>query len=186
MESSPTDFATLASKEAEALLSLDAESFPKPARRRMRRRRRSMRRRIVDALMPFCIVAGLTVFAGGMVKLVEVGAAKQSKAQRSRVTLPFDVGPPPSLRQQLAKNQYLNTLRDRPVAVRNDSMHQMKVSNQISFPMEAQPNLVEIFATPKRTFVSTQDSTNGSVDWLLFDPRSEDPRSTLQRGTAQR
>ncbi|MCH7866988.1 MAG: hypothetical protein IH881_04780 [Myxococcales bacterium] len=183
MESSPSDSVTLASKEAAALSSLAAESFPQPVRRRMRRRRRSLRRRIVDALTPFCIVAGLTIFAGGMVQLVEVGAAGQSKSRRSHATLRVEVGPPPSLRAQLAKNKYQNTRRDRPIAVRNDSMHQIQVSNQIAFPMEAQRSLVEMFATPKRT----SGSVNDIVDWgLLFEPGSEDPRSTLQRGTAQR
>jgi hypothetical protein len=172
------------SKEAAALSSLDVKSLALPQRRRVRRRRRSLRRRLIDGMMPLCILTGLTVFAGGLVQVVEIGAAGQSKAASNVVAEPLEVvaRPEPSFDYQGAQDAYRDMMRQNAAARRNTqrpaAMNQ--AAYQLSLQMEAQRELTESFATlePKTP------SAVGEIDWSLLEPGSEDPRSTLQRGLA--
>ena len=70
---------TQTSKETAAIDALDSSPIPAPPRRRIRRRRRSVRRRLFDSILPFAVLVGLTLFAAGVVRIVESGAAGQSK-----------------------------------------------------------------------------------------------------------
>lgn len=180
MESRPNQHQ---SKEAAALSSLDVKSLALPQRRRVRRR--SQRRRLIDGMMPLCILTGLTVFAGGLVQVVEIGAAGQSKAASNVVAEPLEVvaRPEPSFDyHQGAQDAYRDMMRQNAAARRNTqrpaAMNQ--VAYQLSLQLEAQRELTESFATlePKTP------SAVGEIDWSLLEPGSEDPRSTLQRGLA--
>lgn len=182
MESRPTTPPSQGSKEALALSSLDAESFPPPVRRRMRRRRRSVRRRIVDGLMPFCILIGLVLFAAGLVRIVEIGAASESKTRRDREIKLLDLAPPASLSYQLASDEDRARMNARSIRSKHGSAPKNQVAYQLSLQIEAQRSLLESFPAPGQKPAGSADV----IDWSLFDAGSEDPRSILQRGRSQR
>ncbi len=79
MERHPSDVPTHSSKEAKAIAAFGAAPEEPVPPRRVRRRRRSLRHRLFNGLLPFAVLIGLTLLAAGVVRVVEVGAAKRSK-----------------------------------------------------------------------------------------------------------
>lgn len=159
-------------------------SDPNPPRRpqRIRRRRRSMRRRLLDSMMPFLVVFGMTVFAAGLVQVVEIGAAANSKrlsaydldtraAMRPMVEKPIDF--------ELAQDAYQDLMRRHS----ENRQRAPKPQNQIAYQLELQNEAMrELSGLPSGQLPQSSDP-NDVLDWTLFEEGGGDPRSALKRGT---
>lgn len=173
MESRPSEASPHASKQAAAISVLGADPIPPPPPRRLRRRRRSVRRRLFDGILPFAVLVGLTAFAVGMVQIVEIGAAKQSrrlgkhKPPAPAARSSFDYG--------LARADYL-AIKRRHADARSRIIP--KTQNQIvyqrSLQLEEQQDLSLAFGPPKAA------ETSDVMDWSFFEQGSGDPRFARQ------
>jgi hypothetical protein len=168
VKSRPSEASAHASKEAAAISVLDADPIPPPRPRRVRRRRRSVRRRLFDGILPFAALVGLTAFAVGMVQIVEIGAAKQSRrlgkhkppAPAARSSFDYDL----ARANDLPKKGRHADARSRIPRIQN------QVAYQRSLQLEEQQDLSLAFGPPKAA------ETSDVMDWSFFDHGTEDPR----------
>ncbi|MFT5443294.1 MAG: hypothetical protein ACI8W3_002341 [Myxococcota bacterium] len=183
MESQSSDVSNqIASKEAAALAALDANQLSNPKARRIRRRRRTVRRQLLDSMLPFAVLVGMTVLAVGMVEIVEVGAAKNSKVL-SNYTHETNANqiPQKEFNYVAAQAQY-QSMRSRHKEMKGQtSSRQNQMAYQLSLQAEMQRDLLGI-PNVKPSTVPTVDV----MDWSLFEEGDQDPRSTLQQGAAVR
>ena len=132
--------------------------------------------------MPFWVLIGLVLFVAGLVRIVKIDAAGQSKTRRDRDIKLLDPAPPPSLRYQLASDENRAKMHARFIRSDRDSAPKNQVAYQLSLQIEAQRRLLDTFFGPgQKTFGSAD-----LIDWSLFESGGDDPRSTLQRSGSQR
>lgn len=135
--------------------------------------------------MPFCILAGLTALAGGLVKIVEIGAAGRSPSEIKAESEPSVAAP--SADYQRAQDQYRDIMGQQAAVRRNDPKPKNQVAYQLSLQLNAQRERIEPFANQMSAIPESETAGPSEVfDWSLLEPGSEDPRSTLQRGTSTR
>ena len=135
--------------------------------------------------MPFCILAGLTALAGGLVEIVEIGAAGRSLSEIEAESEPSVTAP--SADYPLAKDQYRDIMGQQAAVRRNDPEPKNQVAYQLSLQLDAQRERIEPLATQMSAIPESETAGSSDVlDWSMLERGSEDPRSTLQRGTSTR
>ncbi|MCP4039474.1 MAG: hypothetical protein GY733_21205 [bacterium] len=177
MDQDADENADLQSKQAQAMAALGPDPNLPYKRKRVRRRRRSLRRRILDSILPFAIVVALAMFAAGLVKIVEVGAAKNSKPRSSVRVEPKQMSPRQQFDFELAQREYQNLMRKHSNQRRAAAKPQNQVAYQLSLESEAARETAGLGTRPP-----SPKSADDVMDWSLFE-QGEDPRSALKRGT---
>lgn len=166
------------SKEAAALALLN-ETLGEPSKpRRVRRRRRSVRRRLVDGLMPFAVLVGLTFFAAGVVSVVEIGAAGSSKVKSQYTGEATTYEPVSGIDFENSQVAYRNMMRQHAELKSKKKNRRAQVSYQLGVQNQAARELSgldDVIPPPAET------GADDIIDWSLFEEGSPDPRSTLQR-----
>ncbi len=166
------------SKESAAITVLDAEPIAPHRPRRVRRRRRSVRRRLFDSIVPFAVLIGLTVFAVGVVRIVEIGAAGQSKRRSVPASESAGYALQPKFDYELAQSDYEDLMRQHASGRNHKPKVQNQAGYQLSLLIEAQRDLSLVKGLPKST------ASADVMDWALFEQSSVNPRSALKRGAA--
>jgi len=156
----------IASKEAAAISTLDSSSTLRTPPRRMRRRRRSVRRRLFDSVLPFAILIGLTLFAVGMVRIVELGAAGQSRPSSATRSETAGRTPKSSFNYELAQAEYEALMRQHAGGRIQNPKLQNQVSYQLSLQIDAQRDL------SLAQGLSSSAASNDVMDWTLFERSS--------------
>ena len=181
MESQSSDASNqIASKEAAALAALDANQLSNPKSRRVRRRRRTLRRRLLDSMLPLLVLVGMTVLAVGMVEIVEVGAAENSKvlSNYTRETNANQI-PQKEFDFEAAQAQYHRVASRHKEMKSEGASRQNQVAYQLSLQAEMQRDLMGLPSGK-----SAAEKSVDVMDWSLFEEGDQDPRTTLQRGIA--
>jgi len=163
------------SKESTAISALDTQPIAPHRPRRVRRRRRSVRRRLFDSILPFAVLIGLTVFAVGMVRIVEMGAAGQSKRRSVPLSEKTRQVPTSTFDYELAQAEYEELMRQHASGRNRTPKPQNQVAYQLSLQIEAQRDLSLVKGLPKSA------ASADVMDWALFDQSSVNPGSTLKR-----
>ena len=167
------------SKEAAALATLSSNPIPPIRPRRVRRRRRSLRRRLIDSVMPFAVLVGLTAFAAGLVSIVEIGAARNSKVKSVYNGEVTSYAPIPDTNFEAAQEQYRQLMRKHAEMKAQKPKKMNQVAYELGLANEAMRDLSGL-----NKVIPPPPPTTGKddiMDWSLFEAGSEDPRSTLQR-----
>ncbi len=161
---------------------LGGDPIPPRRPRRMRRRRRSLRKRLLDGMVPFLVVFGLTVMAAGLVQIVEVGAAKNSKRLSA-----YKVEPHRSAQGQQAQNfDYENAQRAYYdiMAQHRQIQRTPRPMNQVAYQLSLEAEAIrEINGLPGGQ-AAQPAASDDVLDWSLFEQGATDPRSALKRGTS--
>ena len=170
--------ATHMSKETAAIDSLDTHSSASTPLRRLRRRRRSVRRRLFDSILPFAVLVGLTIFAAGVVRIVEMGAAGQSKRSSIPPREHVSRKSQPSFNYELAQAEYEELMRQNADGRNRHPKARNQVAYQLSLQVEAQRDLMLSKGLMKSA------SANDVMDWTLFE-MSGSPRSGPEAQSAE-
>lgn len=170
----------LPSKQARAMEALGTDAFAAQKPRRLRRRRRSLRKRLLDGVMPFLIVFGMTVLAAGLVEIVEVGAAGNSKRSSDYEVEPLRVDPrETAFDYESAQRAYNDMMRQHADLRRRATRPVNQVAYQLQMENEAVRELNGLPPAPP-----AKPGSQDILDWELLDESSPDPRSVLKRGTS--
>lgn len=128
--------------------------------------------------MPFAILVGLTVFAAGVVSVVEIGAAKNSKVKSVYNGEITSYEAPSSEDFAVEQEQYYNLMRKHSQLKGKKQKPVSQVAYQLGLANQAVRELSgldEVIPAPDKPGV------DDIMDWDLFEAGSENPRSTLQR-----
>lgn len=166
------------SKEAVAISALDTTPIASRPPRRTRRRRRSVRRRLFESILPFAVLVGLTVFAVGVVRIVEIGAAGQSKMRSVPLSEIARQTRQPAFNYELAQAEYEEMMRQHASGRNGNPKVQNQVGYQLSLQIEAQRDLSLAKGLPNSA------SSNDVMDWALFENSGRTPRSAPKGSVA--
>ncbi len=132
-------------------------------------------------MLPFLIVLGLTVFAVGIVRVVEIGAAGNSKRLSAYKVEPHQGQPTPkSLDYELAQRDYQDMMR------RHSELRQRtpKPMNQVAYQLSLEHEAIRELSGLPSGKLPPPNSPEDVLDWSLFEQGDIDPRSALKRGTS--
>lgn len=141
-----------------------------------------MRRRLLDSMMPFFIVAGMTLFAAGLVTVVEVGAAKSSKRLSAYKVEPHkrEAARDTAIDYENAQRVYTDVMRQHAAQQRRAPKPQNNVAYQMSLQNEAIREMSGLPAPPSSTIDG--DASDDVLDWTMFEDGNANPLSALKSG----
>jgi hypothetical protein len=135
-------------------------------------------RRLLAGILPFAILIGLTVFAVGVVRIVEVGAARESRMSSVPLSQVVRRTSQPSFDYELAQAEYEEMMRQHASGRNRNPKTQNQVAYQLSLQIEAQRDLSLAKGLPRST------SSSDVMDWALFENKGSKAKRAKKESAA--